>query len=455
MDASRAEPWRRRLFLLGLALSALLAARAQTGGDQLNLLARGWLLVERGILVPYGNPLSSGGVEPGPLTTLLVGLPLFLWRDQKAAVALVVLFHILAYVLLDRTLAKMIAPRERLLFALVYWLNPWRLHYSGFLWNPNFLFLPAAAHFATAWEGRGEARFWPSLLHVLALGAAFELHPSALILGLISLLLVWRRSLKLDGWGVLVGIALVAISLLPWTVAVDTSTQPLLPGGKGFFLRGLLYVFPLLRGCLYWLRYGSLYLSGAVLRLNFVDLAGPGSAGLARILGDALTALLPLTVALPLWANARFLRRVRGRSGRRRETARPRAWLRDYVLAALIAATLSFALSPTTVMPWQALIVFQAAVLPLVFLGGGLWRLPRFAKAVRAAAIAWALAATALGLTLAAGSRYYRCSGPLSMGVGVALRHDHPMFHDLGLSESCPPSFDAELGWWPDTLPEN
>src|SRR5687767_1499913 len=64
------------IFAAGLLLGVLMLARAQAGGDQLNLLARGWLLAARGDLVPYGNPLSNQGNGPGPLTSLVVGLPL-------------------------------------------------------------------------------------------------------------------------------------------------------------------------------------------------------------------------------------------------------------------------------------------------------------------------------------------------------------------------------------------
>ena len=56
---------RRLAVALGLLISVVMVARSQAGGDQLNLLSRGWLLAERGELIPYGNPLSSGGDGPG------------------------------------------------------------------------------------------------------------------------------------------------------------------------------------------------------------------------------------------------------------------------------------------------------------------------------------------------------------------------------------------------------
>lgn len=449
------DRWRRWLFLPGLALSLLLAWRAQSGGDQLNLLTRGWLWAERGTFLPFGNPLSNGGVSPGSVTTFLVGLPLFAVRDHRAPIALVILFHVLAYLLLDRTLARILAPRERLLFAVVYWLNPWRLYLSGFLWNPNYLCLPAAAHFATAWRMRGQARFWPSFVHVVAVGIALQLHPSAILLVFASLLLLWRRSLRFDFLGAALGAAVIALSLLPWALAVD-SAPGALPGEKGFLFRGLIYLFPLLRGWLYWLRYASLYLSEGALKLDFSDLLGaPLGVTVGKSLGYAVTALTTLTVALPIWANVRLFRRWRRRLGRRTTAPAARSWLRDYTLAAFFGATIGFALSPTTVMSWQAIVVLHGAAFPLVFLGAALWRRPRRAAWVRRGAVAWSAASVVLVLILAAGSRYYRCHGPELLGVGVVLRHDHAMFRDLGLSQTCPMEFDAVDGWWPDRLPEN
>ncbi len=457
MSSSRpTQLWQRLVFAVGLALMLLLASRAQTGGDQLNLLSRGWLWVERGVFLPYGNPLSNGGKGPGPLTTFLVGLPLFLWRHHRAPIAMVLLFHALAYALLDRTLGRILSARERLLFALVYWLNPWRLFYAGFLWNPNLLCLPAAAHLASAWAARGERRFWPSLWHVVALGAAFQLHPSFLILALASALLVWRRSFQIHWPGAAAGGALVVLSLVPWLAAVVASPRELLPGSEGFPLRGLLFVFPLLRGWLYWLRYASLYVPGASLRLDLFDALGSRlGPAIAPFLERSLVVLLPLSLALPIWANRRFLRRARLRLRRpSRPPARPRAWLREYVLSAGLGATISFALAPTTVMAWQGLIVLPAAVLPLVFLGEGLARRPSRERWVRRTGALWGIASVLLTLTLAFGSRHYRCHGLESQGIGLAIVYDHPMFDDLHWGEDCPPAHAPwGVGFWPDVLP--
>jgi hypothetical protein len=443
---------RRLVFAAGLLLSLLLLARGQVGGDQLNLLARGWLLAERGILVPYGNPLSNEGKEPGPLTSLLVGLPLLLWRDARAAATVVWLAHLGAYLVLDRLVKRALGPRERLLLAVFYWLNPWRLYFSGFLWNPNYLFLLGAVHLGTAFGLRRRPRFWPSLLHMLALGVAFQLHASCVILVLASALLLWRRYFRLHWGGALAGAGLAVAALVPWVIAA-ASDPAILPGHKGFPLRGLLLVFPLLRGVLYWLRYGSLHLSGNLVQLDFSRLLGSeADAALQAIGGFFARAVAPLTVLLPLAANWRLARRARPLLARRFAAAgADRVWLRGYVVWTFLGAVVAFCLAPTTVMMWQGFIVLHAAVLPVVFWLGALARSRRAAWA-RRITLAWLAGVLFLGLLTAFGSPHYRCGGKEVMGMGVVLRGVHPMLHDLGVARRCPPPTDAQ-GWWPDVLP--
>jgi hypothetical protein len=96
-------------FAAGLALSLAMVARSQVGGDQLNLLARGWMLAAEGRWISFGNPMSTGGKAPGGITSLLVGLPLMIWRDHRAPTLVILLFHVLAYGLLDRTLRPVLS----------------------------------------------------------------------------------------------------------------------------------------------------------------------------------------------------------------------------------------------------------------------------------------------------------------------------------------------------------
>jgi hypothetical protein len=444
-------PLRWGLLLAGAAVGLTMVARCQVGGDQLNLLARGWLLAERGQWVQFGMPTSAGGLAPGGLTSLMVGVPLMVWRDFRAPTLLLWLTHLAAFLLLDRTVGRALGPRGRLLLVVLYWLSPWQLYFSGHLWNPNYMFLFAALHLATAWASRERASFWASLAHVAGVGLAVQLHASAPVLALASLLLIGRRQVRVSWTGAVAGAALVALSLLPWAAA--TLEAPLtLPGGKGFLGRGLLYVFPLLRGLAFLLRYGSLLVSGRMLRLDFTPTLG---AGADALLAPALTVLawvvLPVTLLLPLIACAR-LWRARRRLLRRPPPGRPlppRRWLEAYAVTGLAAAATSFALSPTTAMSWQGFVVFPAALLPGLLLADALLRSRRAELAARALA-AWAAAALLLGLVIGVASPMYRRGGREPVTIAVAA--DHPMLHDLGISERCSTPVVGADGYTPDVF---
>ncbi len=442
------------LFLLSTCLSLLLLSRSQVGGDQLNLLGRGWLLAAEGELIPYGNPGSGGGVAPGPVTSVLVGLPLFLWRDARAPVVLIVAFHLLAFVLLDRLLARCLGSRERLLFAVFYGLSPTRLYLSGFLWNPSYLFLVGAIHVWTAFRQRHEARFFDSFLHALVLGLAVQAHASAVLLGVASLLLLLRGGMKLHWPGAMAGAAVAGLTLLPYLEAIRLDPS-LLPVGTGFPGRGLLLVFPLAHGLVNWLRYSSLSVSSEVTRFDFTAVFGErADAWLAPLLSALALAAAAATVLAALAAAIWFYRRRRSspEPWRFPAGASDREWLERYVLWSFAAAFLIFCLAPTTPMWWQGVSVMHAAVLPLVLwaavLSAGRWRVP-----VRRLAWAWGSASVALLLATALGSPQFRCGGRHDLVLDLAS--NHPMLDGLRLRERCGFAVDAAGGWWPDVLPRS
>jgi hypothetical protein len=131
---------------LGAVFSILMLARSQVAGDQLNMLARGWLLVAEGQWIPFGLPTSAGGKAPGGLTALVTGLPLLAWKHHRAPSLLLLALQVVAYVLLDRLVSRIAGQGGRLLFAILYWLSPWRLYHSTFLWNPSYMLFFGALH---------------------------------------------------------------------------------------------------------------------------------------------------------------------------------------------------------------------------------------------------------------------------------------------------------------------
>ncbi len=450
---------RRLAVALGLLVSVVMVARSQAGGDQLNLLARGWLLAERGELIPYGNPLSSGGDGPGIATTLLVGAPLFAWSDHRAPVVLLWLLHLAAWALLDGRLRAVLTPWERAAFAVVYWLNPWRLEASAFLWNPNFLYFAGALHLATAFDQRERPRFGASFLHLSALGVGAQLHPAMLLLIVASLLLWQRGVVKVHWGGVAAGVFVILLMLVPWWRAV-AAEPALVAAGEGFPFRGLIWFQPLLKGLSYWLRYPSLLINKQSAIFDFTALLGAGADRVLTPLAKGLVGIAGVTTMFAvLVANIDFFRR-RFAAGVRSAFARPpratgsdpRRFVEDYAFWCFVAAVVVFAAAPTTPQSWQSVPFFQAAVVPVVFWLGRKLDAPAHGSAARRCLVAAAAAALAVHLALAAGGPNFRCGG--RGGVAFPLRATSAMFDDLGLQRTCPWPLDVPNAWWPDVLPE-
>ncbi len=435
----------------GLSLSAALVAVAQVGGDQLNLLARGWLLAARGELVAFGNPLSSGGNAPGALTSWLVGAPLEIWMDHRSPVALIWLLHLGAVLWLDRVLAPALRPIERAAFAVLFVLNPWRVQGAAWLWNPNYLIPIAAVHLATARALAERPRFATTLLHTVVLGLGAQLHPAVLLLGVLSAVLWWRGYVRVSWAGFTAGVALTAASLVPWFAALGQRPEIASVGG-GFPFRGLVTVAPMLKGLLYWLRYPAMALDRKSTVFDFTERLG---ADVDRWLAPAAQGFLLLVsvvmLLLVLRANFEFFA-ARGRRllARAESGASAREWLAGYAGLALVAAVLVFAASPTTPQSWQALPLFPAAVVPVAF---GVGRLADLFGERRALGLltAVALAAFTLGAALGLGSPNFRCSG--RGALGFELRASSPMFEELGFQRTCPWRLDVPGTWWPDVLP--
>jgi len=438
------------VFVVGLALSLLLALRSQVGGDQLNLLARGWLLVAHGEWVPFGNPSSSGGAVPGGLTALLVAAPLLVWRHHRAAVLALLATHVVAFVLLDRCVREGLPARERRLFAVVYWLNPWRVLLSGFLWNPGYLLLLGAVHLWSSWRQRERASFGASLALALAIGLGFQIHPSVVLLAAATALLVLTGHTHLRWSGVAVGAALSGVTLVPWALAVAREPAQL-PVSEGFPFRGLVLVFPLLRGVLYWLRHASLAVAGPEARFDFAPELGAAFARPVKLVADGLVkGVGNIALALPLFANLRLWRGLLRRGLAELLGVRPgrRAWVAGYARIAFAAAILTYAAAPTTVMWWQGASLLHAAVLPLALWGGAMARRRR--RLTHRVVVAWGSVAVLVAVLMAFGGRRFRCGG--WDNIVIPLREDHAMLHDLAIDESCHIAIRPD-GWWPDVLP--
>ncbi len=445
----------RWLFWIGLVIAAWMVVHSGACNDQFRLLITGWPLYDHGELLPFGAAISGGGVIPGCATPLLSGLPQFLWADYRAANVLTLLVHAAAYLLLDRTLRGTLSPRERLLFCALFWLNPWQLFYGAHLWNPNWLILPAAIHFWSAFRQRREASFWPSLLHVVAIGVAFQLHGSFLLLVIVSGLAWWRGYMRLHWLGVACGALVVLLSLVPWMLAV-LENRSLMPMHKGFIGHGLVYVHPTIKGIASMLRFSSMHYGRRMVEFDFTDEFGADwDAVLAGPLWAFATFVLPVTLALPVLANLwLWFRADRSPLARIDLTASDQAWLRGFVRIGWLGAIAACMLSPTSIQSFHVFIAMHFAVLPLVLWLGRLWD-DRQARWVSRGLIAYVAVVIPLLVLMTIAAPMYRKTGRDANGIGI--RADHPMLREWKLEPRnnvrISPGFGDHVDPWVYAIP--
>src|SRR4030095_14002939 len=125
--------------------------------------------------------------------------------------------------------------------------------------------------------------------------------------------------------------------------------------------------------------------------------------------------------------------------------ATDRDWLKGYARISFLAAVFVFALSPTTLMMWQALILLPPAILPVILWLGAVGR-SRFASRVVKATWVYAALEIVLLLAIAFGNPQYRCGGRMKRtDFSFPLRSDHPMMRELKIQQTCP---------WPVNQPD-
>lgn len=388
--------WRSRPYLvaagiilaLGVAIQVWLACRGTVGGDQRILLDLGLDYARTGHLEPVAKTSSGGGSVPGALLQLVIGLPLRVWQDPRSPVALAGLFHLVAGIVLARTLTQAAGGRQAVFFLAVWWLSPWRLYHSGFLWEPAYLVLPAAVHLWASWRLRENARFIPSAVLAATLLLTFQIHMSAMLLLVLTAILVARRLVRLSWAGAAAGAVAGAIPLAPTLRAALAGTLPPLMPTDGYFGYGLVKIYPVLRGLAYWFRLGSPDIGRRLAQVVFLDPAWAGADAWrtgVRVAVLVLAWLAMASVALAVVASWSWLRQGRGSAagsaagttgtgtgatgttGGDRASDPGRQWLRRYSLAAFAALLAAAALSPVTVQGWHVLVALPAACLPVSF----------------------------------------------------------------------------------------
>ena len=342
--------------------------------DQTQMIDKGYAAAHQGLWSSHGNVASSVGNVPGYLSTAVIALPLMLWDSPWSPMGFIILLHVLAFILMDSIVKEQFDQRIRLLFLVLFWLNPWFLFENRF-YNPSFLFLFAALHFWSAYHMREKRSFIYTFLHLLSIGMSMQLHYSWPILAVISSYLFYRGIIKVHWLGFITAAAVIIISLIPYLQEYLNNdaikARPDKAGDERYIGWGGVHVYPVLKAFIYWFRYASfLFTNKLVLGASFdwissVEFIQKTVMYLYRVIFFSAGSVSLWFV----WKANRYTWTlvkpyILRRSG---DDITAKQWILLYLFGVLLAIFISASLSPIVFVHWHLLLTFIFALLPLLF----------------------------------------------------------------------------------------
>ncbi|MGL4825960.1 MAG: 3-deoxy-D-manno-octulosonic acid transferase [Vibrionaceae bacterium] len=358
------------IFMLGLALALMYANNQILTGDQMQMLHKGYLGAYQDIWLAFGNAASAVGNVPGSLSAWLIGGPLLLWDTPWAPMLLLIALRVVSFLLFDSVLRGIFSAPVRILFAVLYWLNPWLL-YDSLLYNPSYLCFFTALHFWSAYKLKDSPSFVYSLLHVLAIGGAMQLHYSWPVLALISCFLLYRGMAKPAWSGVASAIVLLLVSLIPYIQEYSVNSE-LSRESDRYIGYGAVHVYPVLKALSYWLRYGSMLFSNRIITDSTFDWLTQ-IEWLRMVVKYSWQALLfaigAASVVLSAWINWQSFQQIKGKLRRELPVESNTTWLLLFAAAAVFAILVNAMLSPITFSYWHLILAYPLALLPILVAG--------------------------------------------------------------------------------------
>jgi hypothetical protein len=406
----------RYLWLIGgvLCLSMLLQSyfvlHVKISEDQITQLSMGVEWAQTGHLRPVGQPMSGGGMKPGCLYQLLLGMPLKLRFDYHSPRIAMALLCTLSFVVLGKVLWQAAGPRMALIFLSLYSLSPWMLFHLGTWVDISLLFLPMALHLRACWELRSRAAALPSFLLGAVLVLTAQIHGSFPIFAASALFLIVRRHIRADWRWVAAGLAAGAVTLIPTLLAaLDGTLPPLLPR-RGYVGLGLVEVYPFLKAIAYWFRMCTPELDRPIRDSIFFDAGWAHASSTHYALRGAVLLVLIVSysgIILSLMASWWYFVRSRVPSA----SDAPSQWLRVYSLSMFGGMLTAAALSPVPLVGWHVLLGMTAACLPVAAWIDVHW--PAASSSMRWAIVAFVAFRLPVVVILAAGHPMCLDQGPL------------------------------------------
>ncbi len=347
------------LFVLGFLLHLLLSFNYVAGGDQVNMLVVGNKFAQSGQLTGIGKWTGGSGSNIGPFLEIAVGIPLMIWHNFRAPMILIVILNLLTYFILANEFKKMFRLEGVLIFTIIYWLSPIRIYNSGFLWEPAYLFFFSALHFVSAVKLRKNKSIAYTIIHILSIIFAFQIHNSALILLFASMFLTVFKKIKLNIYGIIYALVIGLITYIPTINTFMTAKLTPMKESTGYLGRGFVEVLPLLKGVFYWLKLSAFDV--------FSELK---DTDLPIFIIYFLQTLSILSVIIGIISNWFYYRGkfIKKYHSEYKKLSSDDKWIMSLTLSYALGLILSSGLSPIYLQAWMVIITLPVSMFPLFYL---------------------------------------------------------------------------------------
>lgn len=354
--------WSYIVLIIALTIQSILSMSFWVGVDQLHLIDLGAKLSEDGTLLGYSKLKSGGGANLGSLMQILVAIPLYLFNHFQAPMLVPILFTFISFWLLKPVIIRLWNEKGFFVFSIFFFLAPTFLYNAGFLWEPAYLFLPASLHFISAYylSTDKSKSFWWTLWHLLSLVAVIQIHNSALILIIASIILIYRKQIRLSAQGTIVAFVIGLMFFLPLINELVFNNGGLeISSAEGYIGKSAVKVMPALKGFFYIFKLTGYDMVRGLKETPFLSLTA------TRI---TLQALSVVTVIIGIYVNWKYIKYLRKNRSNEEEMGKEKAWgfAEAYWLSIVSGTVVSALLSPITLQEWMLVIALIAFKIPLL-----------------------------------------------------------------------------------------
>jgi hypothetical protein len=339
------------IFILGLFSSLVFISNQIIVQDSIQLLERGHLF-SQGILVPFGPRSTNTNFIYGPFISVFVGTLLWFWSHPFSPMLGILGLHILCFFLLFKIEFLQTKKTFFLTFLFIFWVSPWRSS-EVFLWNPSFLFPLMILYLFGVDLCLRQNNFWGTLCMGIATVLTLQVHNSVLFLVILSVLLVLRKSIKLDLKALALTAIIGAVCLAPTLYIIMRNPEVLsMNKNPAPLFRNLLRGGEAIKGLTYWLRYPSLYFGSTTFQLPKINWMTSDLGDRAWWIMKWVVAVLSVVVVLV--ANFHFFK------------DKKKGFLRSLCLMGMASLFFVSILSPVSFNFWHLYLVFPLTLIPLV-----------------------------------------------------------------------------------------